>query len=167
VARVGNASNAYFIGIASDPAAADETNIKNGRYIYGYTNNLSVYDIALNTYVNYTAAQTNNRGGTCSPTTWQGSNGGQDREFVYYITQPTIAPNGPNAIIAGVSNWRFNLLTQTLDPWGYWNLPITGSSSDPHVTVASYTDGGTTITWVYQATAFYYDCRMFRCLVIQ
>lgn len=169
VARTTAALNwsAHFITQATDPMWADETNIKNGRYIYsfGTTYNLAVYDIALNTWNNVQLTYLS-RGATLAPTC---AYGGQDREFLYLLNQPTVTTNtnGPT-VVAGVSSWRFNCVTMTLDPWGYWNLPIVGSTSgDPHAQVATYTDGGTTITYVYQMTGVYYDCRLFRQMVIQ
>lgn len=157
------ATSGYFVGVASDTYWADETAIKNGRYIYsfGTTYNLAVYDIALNTWSNPQLTYLT-RGATLAPTSPQA---GQDREFLYFMQQPTISTTTGN-IVAGVSSWRFNCVTQTLDAWGYWNLPISGSSPDPHVLCSTYNDGSTTITYVYAATALYYDPRFFRQLVI-
>lgn len=159
------ALSGYFIGVASDAAWADETNIKNGRYIYsfGTTYNLAVYDIAANTWSNPQLTYLT-RGATLAPSSPQA---GQDREFLYFANQPVVGLTTGN-IVAGVSMWRFNCVTQTLDPWGYWNLPMPASTGgDAHVLCTNYTDGGTTITWVYLIWAVYYDPRMFRQLVIQ
>jgi hypothetical protein len=144
----------HFIGTAYDTTWADETNMKNGRFIYsfGASMNLAVYDIALNTWNNPQLVF--GRGGSA----FGASSVAQDRELLYLIQQPatTAYPN---------TNWRFNCATQNLDAWGSWNIP-TGGGAGQHASLSQYTDGGTTITWVYMAYGSYYDFRFFRILVV-
>jgi hypothetical protein len=132
-----------WIGVVSDSSWADETNIKNGRYLYcfaaGGTGNYGVYDIAANTWINVTASEYR-RGGA-----WQGPvfGGGVcvDREFIYVI--PAGGPNPPYLL------YRYNVVTRTLDPWSSWQLPGTGGYDRNGATIGTYTDGATTLRWLY------------------
>lgn len=148
-----NAPMLSWIGVVSDSAWADETNIKNGRYLYSFCStlgNLSYYDIAANTWVNVLAAY--QHGGVSSvgvastllnsllsPVTFT-----VDREFIYIANVGTAT--------AGTTFWRFNVVTQSLDGFTFHPTSAQISSNQSQIgliTVSSFTDGGTTLRWLY------------------
>lgn len=137
-------STLHWIGLTSSAVWADETNIKNGRFLYGFNgsgNTLSYYDIALNTWTNL-AATAYHRGN--SGTTFTGSaHYVADREYIYVFT-------APGAAGAATHIYRFDCARQTLDVAGQWLntagiQPITAQ----RIVISSYTDGGTTLRWLY------------------
>ena len=139
----GAGTSLSWIAVASDASWADETNIKNGRYLYSFqgasSGNLSYYDISANTWVNLTT--TYQRGGGADVLVAAGGyHMAVDREFIYIVQ---VSP------VSVVTCWRFNAVTQSLDPWAMYYYPFNAAGNGNRATIASYTDGGTTIRWVY------------------
>jgi hypothetical protein len=166
-AAVGNGCCLLFIPVASDTSWADETNIRNGRYLYsfqgGVSGNLSYYDIAANTWINLTTTYRNGGGNTAvdfGPTFgWSSTS---DREFIYYAQ--LISSSSPTRV------YRYNCVTQTLEPFSTFPLPyFNNQGTGNRLIVGSYTDGGTVIRWLYylafvpQATV---PAPLFRVLII-
>ncbi len=147
-AAPGNTGTLIWVGTASDAAWADETNIKNGRYLIafqgGNSTNLSYYDIAANTWINLTNTYLRGGGGDFVPnndTVTFGYHFAVDREFIYIVQARTSPPAGC---------WRYNCVTQTMDPWATWTFPTPNSVlGGNRASVVSYADGGTTLRWVY------------------
>ncbi len=132
-----------WVPTASDPLWADETSIKNGRYLYsfqgGSSGNLSYYDIAANTWVNLTTTYQRAGGVDFAPTS--GSfHYAADRELIYILT---VTASGASQC------WRYNCVTQTLDPWATYCFPYSTTPTGQRASVVTYVDGGTTIRWVY------------------
>lgn len=149
-----NGGTYNWIGVTSDAAWADETNIKNGRYIYsfagggvvGTANNLAVYDIAANAWIN---TQTNygHAGGPGTavlgnfvPQAVIGSTA--DREFIY-LANYTVFSAVPYYF------FRFNTVTNTLEPFTVFTLGTAGAMGPQRIVVYTYTDGGTSLRWLY------------------
>lgn len=147
-ASPGNGLSLGFIGIASDASWATESTIKNGRYLYSFqgggSQNLSYYDIVANTWVNLTTSYRN--GGVSSADFFPGTNwfSTMEREFIYLGHSVTSS--------VGSLFYRFNCVTQTLEPFTVFPIPYPSSGNQPagnRLIVSSYTDGGTVIRWLY------------------
>lgn len=151
---------------ASDATWADETSIKNGRYLYSFQGggsaNLSYYDIAANTWVNLTTTYQRAGGGAVDGLTSAyigGLSYAIDREFIYLL-YPGTSTSAPC--------WRYNCVTQALDPWATWNIYPSSVSVGfgRRSSVVSYTDGGTTIRWVYFTPNYGSAATVYRMMII-
>lgn len=150
-----NGGTYNWIGVTSDPAWADESNIKNGRYIYsfagggtvGTANNLAVYDIAANTWINTQLAYGRSGGpgtillGNFVPSS-SATSTVTDREFIYI---------GLFSSFGALPYYffRFNTVTNTLEPWTLFNSGVGAAMGPGRLALYAYTDGGTTLRWVY------------------
>ncbi|MEU5259004.1 hypothetical protein [Amycolatopsis sp. NPDC021455] len=157
-----------FVGVTSDTGSgswADETNIKNCRYIYSFAGagsaNLAIYDIAANSWNNIQTAYGRGGGTATNIQSFSPSNGWSsviEREYIYF-SQP-ISTGAPYTL------FRFNCVTNVMEAFTSTNL---GSSSinnnSGKLCIASYTDGTTTIRWLYQLT-YGLPTTMFRMLII-
>lgn len=136
-----------WVGVASDSSWANESAIKNGRYIYsfqgGASQNVSYYDIAANTWINVTTGYRNSGGSTGTdfgPATGWGSC--SDREFIYFNRALQSGSQTPF--------YRFNCVTQVLEPFTVFPIPYSGNlPQGQRLIIGSYTDGGTTLRWLY------------------
>ena len=124
----------------SDQSWTNEVNTTAGRRIYsfrGTTAVLDYYDIALNTWINgitYAPATTAMVLGTKYT-----SVGGR----YIYISLFVSATSGARI-------YRYDTITGNLDPFSQYLLPQGAALAGNTMFDASYVDGNTTITWIYQ-----------------
>jgi len=167
---ISNQGNLMFITTASDTTWADETNIKNGRYLYCFTGNntgnISYYDIAANTWVNLSTYGHYLSGAIDGSQNQATTSICADREFVYILTTSNSALN------SGGLGFRYNCVTQQLDPWTTWPYAAAGSGGPSVISstalrssVVTYTDGGTSLRWLY-FMPFYNPTAVYRMLII-
>ena len=146
-----------WTGAVTDATWNDESNLKNGRYLYsfagggtaGSAGHLGVYDIGLQGWANLGFGY--GRGGWAQPATGGFVPAGSyssvnDRENIYFAG-PVSYSLTTNMV---VPFWRFNMVTMTLEPWtALQQLPGTAGAFGPgRLTVTVFTDGGTTLRWL-------------------
>jgi len=157
-------SHLSFIGITSDTGPgswADETNIKNCRYIYSFAGNggsnvIAAYDIAANSWNNI--GSNYGRYATNNPIIGLGYTFTADREYIYVMSNPSSTVN---------TTYRFNCVTNIFEPHSAslaLNSGFTPSGTG-RTFVASYTDGATVIRWLYYLS-YSTPSAMYRMLLI-
>lgn len=158
---VGATSIAAWVKESTDSLFNTENTIVNGRRIYAM-NSLSTascldyYDIPSNAWTNGVAiGRMNNIAGFFNQ---QGSCGTVIGDNWY------IAIGGSTATSNQDQVFRLNLPRQTLDPWSGLPYPAFNTALGQRIFDVFYTDGGTTIRWIYlNATG---SNAWFRCMVI-
>jgi hypothetical protein len=141
----GTGSNLSWVAVASDPSWADETSIKNGRYLYSFgaaVSTLAIYDIAANTWNNIQSAYQGS--GSLFPVNNIQYSYAVDREWIYII-------NWGNSSSVASNVFRFNCVTNTLGAFSAF--PFLGNSATPSAGLKSgivtYSDGDTVVRWLY------------------
>lgn len=126
--------SAHWVWAVPDPAWSNEQAIINGRRIYAFRGGSAVldyYDIAANTWVS---------GVPYSPgieTFGGGSKWNYMGQYLYAQKDAT-------------GRWfRFDLVTQQMDPWGTCLYPSGAALAGDTAFDATYFDGATQIHWVY------------------
>lgn len=139
-----------FIGTTTSTAWANESDIKNSRYLYAFNASsslpLSYYDIAANTWVNYTAAQVNRymnsvAGGVYAPVgnNWSVAS---DREFIYLSTAGSASATMPV--------YRYNAVTNTVEPFSTFVMSSAmGSIGGNRTLISVFTEGATKVRYFY------------------
>ena len=139
-----------WVRSVTDTAWTDESAIKNGRYFYsfrgGATGTLDVYDIAANTWTSNVVYQRQ------TETFTTGSAHELVGDFIYSVKDAT------------GRMFRFDVAKQKLDPFATLTYPQGAATVGDKLFDASYTDGGTTIRWIYLIRNT--GTEMFRCMVI-
>lgn len=168
---MGVGSYANIVTRTDDTTWANENNIKNGRFIYSFagggstgSGNLSVYDIGLNTWVNYalsygramTASSTTNGGfAPAGGASWTSTG-----NHLYFL--PAVSSS------SHIQGYKFNVVTNALEGWTTFVIyaPSGGGTSGEKLTIARYTDGTTTLKWIYQYLYGTSPSTLYRQLVI-
>lgn len=149
------AANLVWIGATSDATWADETVIKNGRYLFSVSSSgaFNFYDIAANTWINLGATYRGAAGSAMTTASFYyiiqtgfGVSVMADREYVYLTGTGNMAANSVTPI------WRYNVVTGVLE--SFTMLPYSQSTnqnaqSNAQMVISSYVDGGTTLRWLY------------------
>lgn len=139
-----------WVRSVSDSQWTDESAIKNGRYFYSFrgaaSNALDIYDIAANTWTSNVVYQRQQE------TFTTGSAHELVGDYIYSVKDAT------------GRMFRFDVAKQTLDPFTTLTYPQGAATVGDKLFDASYTDGGTTIRWVYLIRNT--GTEMFRCMVI-
>lgn len=139
-----------WVRSVTDTAWTNESAIKNGRYFYsfrgGATGTLDVYDIAANTWTSNVVYQRQ------TETFTTGSAHELVGDFIYSVKDAT------------GRMFRFDVAKQKLDPFSTLTYPQGAATVGDKLFDASYTDGGTTIRWIYLIRNT--GTEMFRCMVI-
>lgn len=159
----GTATTCVWANQATDTLFSTENTIVNGRRIYSLNSLASAlcldyYDIPSNAWTNGVAV-----GRLANPSGFFGVAGTSGTLIGdnWYIAMGSSSPTTSGGLV-----YRLNLPRQTLDPWSALQYPPAPSNtaSGQRIFDASYTDGGTTIRWIYlnaMATTAW-----FRCMVI-
>lgn len=158
---VGTGSICAWVKESTDTLFNTENSIVNGRRIYSF-NALSsalcldYYDIPSNAWTNGVAiGRMNNVSGFFNN---QGSSGTVIGDNWY------IGVGGTGTTSNAGQVFRLNLPRQTLDPWSNLLYPASNTALGQRIFDVFYTDGGTTIRWLYlNATG---SSAWFRCMVI-
>lgn len=147
----GAALSATWVQGATDALWTSESAIKNGRYIYSFRGAagavLDAYDIAGNTWVSsivYNRAQ---------ETFTTGSSYTYDGGQYLYIQKDATG-----------RFFRYDFVNQQLDPFSTLLYPQSTAVIGDKSFLNTYTDGGTTIKWVYNLRNT--GTELFRCMVI-
>lgn len=139
-----------WVRSVTDTAWTNESAIKNGRYFYsfrgGATGTLDVYDIAANTWTSNVVYQRQ------TETFTTGSAHELVGDYIYSVKDAT------------GRMFRFDVAKQKLDPFATLTYPQGAATVGDKLFDASYTDGGTTIRWIYLIRNT--GTEMFRCMVI-
>ena len=139
-----------WVRSVSDTAWTNESAIKNGRYFYSFRGGasaaLDIYDIAANTWLTTLTYQRQ------TETFTTGSAHELVGDYIYSIKDAT------------GRMFRFDVAGQKLDPFATLTYPQGAATVGDKLFDVSYTDGGTTIRWVYLIRNT--GTEMFRCMVI-
>lgn len=133
--------------VSGDAAWTVENTIKDGNRLYSFAGGsvglLAYYDIAANTWVNTQAVYGRSGGGDFAPSNaW------------YFCTDRGAIYLARSQVAGGHAMYRFDAVKNNLDPWSVFVLPaVTLPPNANRMAIGSYTDGGTTIRWVYYLTA--------------
>lgn len=143
-------SSTWVQGV-TDAGWTNESAIKNGKYIYSFRGAaggvLDYYDIAANTWV---SAVTYNR---LQETFTTGTSWSYDGANYIYCQKDATG-----------RFFRYDIPGQQLDPWSTLVYPQGAAVVGDKTFMSFYTDGGTTIKWLYQIRNT--GTELFRCMVI-
>jgi hypothetical protein len=138
-------SPAVWANACTDGLFTVENAIVNGRRIYAFNNNaaapLDYYDIPSNAWTNGVAV---GRLAVGAGNLAQAGTSGTLIGDNWYI-----AIGGATVSTQAGQVLRLNIPRQTLDPWSILVYPAASANAGQRIFSVSYTDGGTTIWWVY------------------
>lgn len=158
---IGTGSIVTWVNASTDALFSTENSNVNGRRLYNF-NALSTaacldyYDIPSNAWTNGVAiGRMNNLSGFFNQ---QGACGTVIGDNWYIAIGGSTAANNQGQV------YRLNLPRQTLDPWSGLQYPAFNTQLGPRIFDVFYTDGGTTIRWIYLNACG--TAAWFRCMVI-